>query len=229
MRNQIHKNVDHVIDSSSDSSDSEPKLPSRRRKSSGSPSTEKKIRFPDSASAAQSYGPGQTTFGSRYTVSPGSTPRNSVSNPKPSVISRPTATPNQNPLQHSISSPLPPIHTSNAPNPYAPSGPYSPGAPPPPYPASTPGSYSSRYAPLQAQRMPIPPRPGSQDGKARSPSRLSHHSSHSRSLPVTEEQKRAATAAKAKSSKNFRMGATTGILGAGAIATFLEALEGLDI
>lgn len=223
----------YVVDSSSESSESEiEEKPRHRRKSSGSPTTEKKTRFPDGTPIAHTYGPSKSSFGGRYTVSPnttpGVTPRSSISAPRSPAEQRPAATPNQNPVQHSISSPLPPIHTSNAPNPYAPYNPYSPsGVLPPPYPGSREQSYpGNRYMPPQQQRLPLPGRPGSQDGKARSPSRLSTHSSSSRNRQMTTKE---IAAEKAKKDRILAKSATKGILGAGGIAMFLEALEGLDV
>ena len=65
----------HVVDSSSESSESEvEEKPRRRRKSSGSPTTEKKARFPDGTFVAHTYGPSQSSFGGRYSVSPNTTP-----------------------------------------------------------------------------------------------------------------------------------------------------------
>lgn len=223
----------HVVDSSSESSDSETEeKPRPRRKSSGSPTTEKKIRFPDGTPIAHTYGPSQSSFGGRYTVSPnttpGTTPRTSISTPRSPAEHRPAPTPAQNPMHHSISSPLPPIHTSNAPNPYAPYNLYSPaGVPIPAYTGSREQSYpGGRYMQSQQQRLPLPQRPGSQDGKARSPSRLSTHSSSSRSRPMTAKE---IGAEKAKKDRMLAKSATKGILGAGGIAMFLEALEGLDV
>jgi hypothetical protein len=222
----------YIVDSSSESSESEiEEKPRHRRKSSGSPTTEKKTRFPDGTPIAHTYGPAQSSFGGRYTVSPnttpGVTPRSSISAPRSPAEQRPAPTPNQNPMQHSISSPLSPIHTSNAPTPYAPYNLHSPtGVIPPPYPGSREQSYpGSRYMPPQQQRLPLPTRPGSQDGKARSPSRLSTHSSSSRNRPMTTRE---IGAEKAKKDRQLAKSATKGILGAGGIAMFLEALEGLD-
>ena len=81
--------------------------------------------------------------------------------------------------------------------------------------------------PLQQQRsLPVPPRPGSQDGKTRSPSRPSTQSSSSRRGPLTQRE---ISAEKAKKDRVLAKSATKGILGAGGIAMFLEALEGLDV
>ena len=221
----------YVVDSSSESSDSElEKKPRHRRRSSGSPTHEKKMRFP----AANTYGPQQSTFGGRYTGSPvtppGTTPRTSVSTPR--IPERP----NPNPLQqvalhHTVSAPMQPIHSANVPNPYAPQGPYSPHGQPPPYPNPSNGQPypppQSRYMPPQQQhRMPLPPRPGSQDGTARSPSRMSHSSSSKHRGPMSVKEE---AAIKVKKDKALAKSATKGILGAGGIAMFLEALEGLDI
>jgi hypothetical protein len=219
----------YAVDSSSESSESEiEEKPRRRRKSSGSPTTEKKKRFSDGPPFAHTYGPAQSSFGGRYTVSPnptpGSTPRSSISAPRSPGEHRPAPTTIQNPMHHSMSSPLPPIHTPNTPNPYAPYNPYSPtGAPL--YQGSREQMYpGNRYMPPQQQRLPLPTRPVSQDGKARSPSRLSTHGSSSRSRPMTTKE---IAAEKVKQDRMLAKSATKGILGASGIAMFLEALEGL--
>ncbi|KEF56674.1 uncharacterized protein A1O9_06863 [Exophiala aquamarina CBS 119918] len=269
----------HVINSGSDtdSSDSEREIvqPKPRRRSSGGPTTERKILSPDGAPLAHTY--------TAPTQAPPWITNNSTSNTvrAPSVISssqstasrlsspaylppghRPWATPDQNLMHHSISSPLPPVHTANAPNPYAhvqqqantlvyprhyssqlqvqpqTQGPMTPHNPPPA------GSPQARYAPLAPPaRMGMPPRPVSQDGKPRSPSRLSQQY-NSNSLGGREHTRGSGSGSgggdehhghsrhhpKEKSAKhNLREGATKGLLGAGAIAGFLEALEGLNI
>lgn len=269
----------HVIDSGSDSdssgSEREIVQPKPRRRSSGSPTTERKILSPDGAPLSHTY------------TAPSQAPpwmtSNSANNAvrAPSVISssqsaasrlsspaylppghRPWATPDQNLMHHSISSPLPPVHTANAPNPYAPNhqqantlvyprhyssqlqvqpqpqGLMTPYNPPPV------GSPQNRYAPLAPpNRMGMPPRPVSQDGKPRSPSRLSqqHNSTglgnsstgpreYGRGGGSDEQHGHTRHHGKEKSAKhNLREGATKGLLGAGAIAGFLEALEGLNI
>jgi len=214
----------HVISDSSGSSDDERReaMTKNRRKSSGSPTTERRPHF-DGPPLAHSYTAGQSMANRR---SPGTTtytsPRSSVSQPHPSTVHRPGPTPNQNPF-HSISAPVPPINTSNTPNPYAPGGPYSPNQQMPPY--GNPGVQAHpRYMPPSG-RTPMLPRPGSQDGKPRSPSRLSQQGSYSgRSQAKTEDERKAS---RAQAKKNMREGATKGILGAGALAGFLEVLEGL--
>ena len=231
----------HVIDSASESSDSEHDQPRvRLRRGSASPTTERKATYSEGPPIAHSYSAGQAVprkpptpghqvnIGSRLAPSP--------------QIHRPQATPDQNAAaHHSLSLPVPPIHTANAPNPYAPTnapypsyGPYYPPGPQQPM-----SSAHARYLP---QRPPLGPlgnnaRPISRDGTTgnRSPSRGSWaNQSHpgqapaSRSTypkPTLEEEKEK----RAKTRKNLREGATKGLLGAGAIAGFLEALEGLSI
>jgi hypothetical protein len=220
----------YAVDSSSESSESEvEEKPRRRRKSSGSPTAEKKRQFSDGPPLAHTYGPAQSSFGGRYAVSPnptpGSTPRSSISAPRSPGEHRPAPTPTQNPMHHSISSPLPPVHTSNAPNPYAPYNPYSPTGAPPLYQGPREQTYPGNWhMPPQQQRLPLPTRPVSQDGKARSPSRLSTHSSSSRSRPMTTKE---IAAEKVKQDRMLAKSATKGILGASGIAMFLDALEGL--
>src|SRR5204863_7472490 len=89
-----------------------------------------------------------------------------------------------------------------------------------------PGNRYCTYMPPQQQRLPLPPRPGSQDGKAGSPSRLPPHSSSSRSRPMTAKE---IGAEKAKKDRMLAKSATKGFLGAGSLAMFLEALESLDV
>jgi len=232
----------HVINSSTESSESEQEKPrSRRRRSSGSPTMEKKIRFPDGTPVAHTYSGGKTPSLNRQPSSGGATPgysspRTSWSPQYAQGQQRPFATPDQNPLHHAVSSPgvgpLPPISTANAPNPYSQHGNHrdsypSPSYhPPPPYAPHYPPPQTTRYMP-QPARMAVPPRPMSQHGMERSPSRMSHHSTASgRGHVKSEEEKRAS---REKTKKNLREGATKGLLGAGAIAGFLEALEGLSI
>ena len=224
----------YVLDSGAESSsESEPKLPRPRRRSSGSPTTEKKIRFPDSTPMSHSYTPNQT-FGGRYNSSsspygtPQSTPRSSSSIPRSPIGGRPGPAPNQShPYQHSFTTPMPPPPTSNPPNPYAHSSSYAPSVPPPPFPGPNGQHHNtSRHLPPQPQYMLNPPKPGSQDGSGRrSPSRQSLQGPTS-SRDFADEEKRRE---KSRKSKNFNRTATKSILGAGAIAAFLEALEGLDI
>lgn len=73
--------------------------------------------------------------------------------------------------------------------------------------------------------MPAQQRPGSQDGKRqRSPSRHSGHSVHSqRSI---EDLKKAD---RSRKNKNLTKSATKGVLGASALAGFLDALGGLEL
>jgi hypothetical protein len=233
----------HIINSSSDTESSDapppPKETGSRRRSSGSPTTEKKHRgFPDGPPISQSYSqPG--TYG-KFTTSPGNTPRGSMSMPAPPYPPyRPGAMPYQHPppgMHHSVSSPLPPIHTSNAPLPHS-AATYTSAMPQPsPYASIAGQQYTPvpRYIPTQANRMQVPAnnRPISRDG-ARSPSRLSGEYAYSErshgarsSRHKTPEQVKAE---KDRTKKNLKEGATKGLLGAGAIAGFLEALEGLSI
>jgi len=214
----------HVISDSSDSSDDERReaVTKNRRKSSGSPTTQRRPHL-DGPPLASSYSSGQSMANRRLSgTTTYTTLRSSVSQPHPSTVHRPGPTPNQNPSQHSNSAPVPPINTSNAPNLYVPGGTYSPNQQMPPY-----GNFGvqthPRYMPPSG-RIQIPPRPGSQDGKSRSPSRLPQQGSHSgRSHAKTEERK----ISRAQAQKNIREGAKKGILGAGALAGFLEVLEGL--
>lgn len=116
-----------------------------------------------------------------------------------------------------------------------------------------PASSTQRYMPpapppSASPWMGLPPRPVSQDGKApRSPSRLSQSQSQSQSHSQSQSQSQAPHGStstrgshtkasggddekrKATKHSSLREGATKGLLGAGAIAGFLEALEGLSI
>ena len=230
----------HVIDSSSDTSDSEPGLPGQNRRRHAHGSNEKRSRQPPQRpSPSHSYGNGGDTranLGGRNSSSPSgtpqSTPRSSISTPRSPVGHRPMTNPVQNLYHHAYTSPLPPIHTSNAPNPYAPHSPYSPNPnaslQPPPYQGQNNAQhYPPRYIPPQGYRVPMAPQQGpvSQDGKPpRSSFRHSGQSVHSRRS--VEDMKKAERSRKHKS---LTKSATKGVLGAGAIAGFLEALEGLEL
>jgi hypothetical protein len=239
----------HIINSSSDTESSDAPEPAkdtrRRRRSSGSPTTEKKQpRFPEGPPLSQSYNQPGSSYGPKFTVSPGSTPRSSVSNPAPPYSPysphRPGAMPYQHPppgMHHSNSSPLPPIHTSNAPLPHS-AATYTSAMPQvSPY-AMMPGQQYTpvpRYIPTQANRMQVPTniRPGSRDG-ARSPNRLSGEYAHSERSHGTGRSSKHRTpeqirADKERTKKNMKEGATKGLLSVGAIAGFLDALEGLSI
>lgn len=207
----------HVIDSS-DESEPENTTRSRRRGSGGS-TLEKKVRIMDpSLSQSRSFTPDADA--PKHGRRPGLNSFNATQNaPRSSMSNRPMPTPNQNPYHHSVSSPL-------IPNQAGPYPPPPPGGPPSPYAAPYGQPHASRYFPPgPPQRLPFPqPRPGSQDG-SRSPSRQHFQP------PISQAQleQRLKREAKEKSHKNLRKGATQGILGAGAIAGFLEALEGLSL
>lgn len=213
----------HVIDSSEDSSSPSPKPRSRRRRESDSATTEKRTRFQSEVNK-HSYQPDSKPMQSnRLSTSSNatthSTPRSSMSSVQSPTLNRPVP-------HHSYTAPVPPIHTGTVPNAWAPSSPYSPGYPPPPYPglATQPQqTYSPRHISPGSQRMQTGMRPTSQDGKPRSPSRMSQHSSITHRTP--EDEKRETKLRH----KNMRKNATRGILGAGAIAAFLEGLEGLSL
>jgi hypothetical protein len=223
----------HIIDSQSESSDSDHDQPRvRLRRGSASPTTERKMAF-DGPPISHSYSAGQNgTRGMKSPLNPAISmaPQQGY----PQQPHRPSAAPNQSMGYHAYTSPIPPIHTASAPNPYQPVN-----APYPPYgPAYPPGQQP--YSSAQARYMPAPspfarpamsPRPVSQDGPGsrRSPSRGSY--------PPPSQNPRASSSLKPDSKKeqkpdvkkNMREGATKGLLGAGAIAGFLEALEGLSI
>lgn len=276
----------HVLDSGSDSDSSDsareivqPK-PTHRR-SSGSPINDRKILSPNGAPLSHTYtapsqippwmtnNPASNTVRAPSVISSSQSAASRLSSPAYHPPGhRPWATPDQNLMHHSISSPLPPVHTANAPNPYAPNPhaqlqqantlvyprhypsqqqvqPQSQGLMTPYNPPPT-GSPQARYAPLAPpSRMGMPPRPVSQDGKPRSPSRLSQqynghgmgdgstsgrNNTRSVSGGADDQHSHSRHHPREKSAKhNLREGATKGLLGAGAIAGFLEALEGLNI
>ncbi|KIV96017.1 hypothetical protein, variant [Exophiala mesophila] len=245
----------HVISSGSESSTSEPEMsfPKPRRRSSGSPTAERRSGTNDGPPLTHAYTAPTPWIGAVV---------NGAARP-PSVISssqsaasrlsspaylppghRPWATPDQSLMHqqhHSLSSPLPPVHTANALNPYAPSPagypryykppqPPQPQQPQPPMPYTNQSSGQLRYpAHHNAGRMPLPPRPVSQDGKQRSPSRLSQQSTTPRAHEVDGREHPRRHAKEKTTKQNLREGATKGLLGAGAIAGFFEALEGLSI
>jgi hypothetical protein len=219
----------HVLDSQSESSDSDHDQPRvRLRRGSASPTTERKMAF-DGPPIAHSYSAGQNgTRGMKSPLNPAinMAPQQGY----PQQPHRPSAVPNQNMGYHAYTSPTPPIHTANAPNPYAHYPPYGPAYPPAQQPYS---SAQARYmpAPSPFARPAMSPRPVSQDGPGnrRSPSRGSYPpptQSPRTSSGLKQEQKKEP---KPDVKKNMREGATKGLLGAGAIAGFLEALEGLSI
>ncbi|KIX92073.1 uncharacterized protein Z520_12227 [Fonsecaea multimorphosa CBS 102226] len=247
----------YVLDSDSESSASEAEMaqPKPRRRSSGNPTAERKIQAPGGETSAAHHFAAQVPPPSWITANA----TGAVNRPpsaQPSVTSaqstasrlsspayhppghRPWATPDQNPMHHSVSSPLLPAHMPNGPSPFVPpqavafprfSGQMHPHGQVPQlgYPqlsAYTQPSSQTRYVPQSSPRMGLAPRPVSQDGKsARSPSRLSHQGSSTR----THDERRYS---KEKSTKqNIRESATKGLLGAGAIAGFLDALEGLSL
>lgn len=230
----------HVIDSSSETSDSEPELTRQRRRSNADPSNEKRYRYPHRAQhPSQSYGngdPKRASFdgrtGSSTNGTPQSTPGSSFSAPRSPGVHRPMTNPVQNQYHHAYSSPLPPVYPPNAPYQYAPHSPYPPNSSaslqPPAYPGySNAQNHPPRYMPPQGHRIPIPPHqiPTSQEGRSpRSPSRLSGYSA--RSQRSVEDLKKAE---KSRKHKNLTKSATKGVLGAGALAGFLEALEGLEL
>ncbi|KAL2391723.1 hypothetical protein ABEF93_000153 [Exophiala dermatitidis] len=245
----------HVIESDSESSDSEPdQLQSQpRRRGSDGPVNERKVSFQEGHSASHTHavpipptgraavnGAGGGNRAPSITAAPPVAPRlTSPAHQPPNH--RPWPTPDQNPIHHSISSPFPPVHPGIASNPYVPPPPPPPQQHYPGYPRYTgppapqlstaygvqPGS-PSRYMPPATNPIVFSPRPGSQDGKhGRSPSRLSQHSTPARGHARADDDKRHS---REKSTKhNLREGATKGLLGAGAMAGFLQALEGLSI
>jgi hypothetical protein len=243
----------HIIDSGSESSASEPEIaqPKPRRRSSASRNLERKpnptenINVPNqnSATAApQQTNPWAATQPPAIGIRPPSV--------QPSVASgqssasrlsspayhppghRPWATPEQTMAHHSVSSPLLPAPTFNGPGSYGQNqtvgfpryiGPLQAQQPQQlsPY---LPPSPQSRYMPQPNPRMGLPPRPVSQDGKsARSPSRLSQQSMPGRSSDEKRHSREKSTR------QNLKESATKGLLGAGAIAGFLEALEGFSL
>lgn len=245
----------HILDSGSESSASEADIarPRPRRLSSGSPTTDRKMQLPEGPPIAHSYtAPAQPppwvtagSFAGGSNRAPSVTSAQSGASVASRLSSpayhppghRPWATPDQNLMNHSLSSPLPPVHTSNAPNPYAPQQPVGfpryagPLLPQPSAQLAPPYGVSPnsqpRYVPQSSPRMGLAPRPVSQDGKPpRSPSRLSQQGSSARGSTRDEEKRHL----REKGTKqNLREGATKGLLGAGAIAGFLEALESLSI
>ena len=231
----------HVIDSSDSStsltdsdSEYEKKQRRRRRRTSSASTPEQKhkkggpprLQYPD--------GPNQGRYASSPTTShtSGSFPRAMLSSPHSPLNPRPSP-------HHSMSTPMiPPLHTGNVPNPYqnaqgtgpSPYAPYaSPGySPRVPMPSGPPGQLplpGGQAPPLQSQRLQpgqtTGQRPPSSDGKARSSSRHSMHSSASQASSSHRDKR--------LDKAHLRRGATRSILGAGAIAGFLEALEGLSI
>ncbi|OQU99193.1 hypothetical protein CLAIMM_04861 isoform 2 [Cladophialophora immunda] len=253
----------YVLDSGSESSASESEMaqPKPRRRSSGSPTAERKIQVPGGDVPAAHHFTAPVQPPSWITTNaPGGA--NRPPSTQPSVTSaqstasrlsspayhppghRPWATPDQNPIHHSVSTPLMPAHIPSAPNPFVPpqavsfprfGGQVHPQGHPQGYPqvqqhgysqlnTYAPPSAQTRYVPQSSPRMGLAPRPVSQDGKsARSPSRLSQHGTPVRNHDEKRHSREKST------KQNIRESATKGLLGAGAIAGFLEALEGLSL
>jgi hypothetical protein len=240
----------HVIDSGSESSASETEIgrpkPGRRK---SSPTPDKKSTNQDNGvpilqpASTKHVQPPAWTGASNNTGRPPST--------QPSIASgqstasrlsspayhppghRPWATPDQSVSHHSVSSPVlsnPTFSISNVygqpqtvgfPRQLGPLQVQQPSGQLAPYPPA-PSTASSRYVPQT--RKSLPPRPVSQDGKApRSPSRLSQQSMTARSYDDRRYNE------KKSSRQTYKETATKGLLGAGAIAGFLEALEGFSL
>lgn len=243
----------HVINSSSESSDSE---------------VEHRGSAPKTATPAFRPGPPlDRSLSSHASPSSNQLPPQMPPSPAHSVKSRapvspqyvshpngrPYPGPDQTSQHHSMSMPLPPIYTHNATNPYAQNGPPSPNYSHHPY-------GGQLGPPVWAHPPPSgrggPPRPISKDGPGRrSPSRLSQEVPREREFDRDRERERdnyrsrdrdrdrdrerdrdrdrdySRSDKKTRESKTkaLREGATKGLLGAGAIAGFLEALEGLSI
>ena len=209
----------HIIESGSSESPSEDEYqpPARARRTSDSNSPTERRSMSDMPPLAHSYSSGQAM-------------QNRMNYQPPLSFQGPRASmPSQPPLGHrppfphaATTTSIPPITTTGPPNPYVPTSPYGPQ---PAYPA--PSQAYARYAAPIANRLPVQqqqPRPVSRDGKSRSPSRLaSGAAADTRSAHESRREKRTST------KKNLREGATKGLLGAGAIAGFLEALEGLSL
>ena len=225
----------HIIDSDSESSDSDHDQPRIRvNRTSNGAMPEKKPPFSEGPPLAYPYNASQNGPRKMATIPPVSTgPRLAPSPHLPQH--RPNASPVQYVQHHSVSSPVPPIHTANALNPYN-TQPAGPPSYPPYYPS--PQQYTSsahaRYAPPSSMpgRMAAQPRPLSSDGQGgRSPSRPLYQPvpAPQRSFPTPKQSEEEKKIQRERTKKNLREGATKGLLGAGAIAGFLEALEGLSI
>lgn len=241
----------HVIDSSSESSDSADEkigeMPRPRRRSSAITVPQKPKYADDPLPTSRSYNASSTTAqpapgsisGTRPVISPSQTQYGSIQRPLP--------VPDQNPQHHSFSSPGPSLHPHNAkqytyppPNGAQPvsqhtyPSPYTPvqqvqmqGRPPPPYvPRLSPQS-NRQGQPLPRQPSRDPPiRPKSRDGnQPKSPSRLSREYTTSDYRAYEEERKRQ----KKEKRRNISDGAAKGLLAGGSLAVFLEALDSLDL
>lgn len=225
----------YVIDSSSETSDSGPELSRRRRKTNAAGANDNRSRPPPQRpDVTQSYGNGgdaRARNSSSPNDTPQSTPRSSISAPRSPGVHRPMTSPVQNQYHHAYTSPLTPVYNGITPNPYAQHIPFSPNQNPlqcPGYQAYNTAAHHPPWpVPPQGYRNPMvaKPRPGSLDGKRpRSPPRHSGPSVHSqRSLDDLKKAERS------RRHKNLTKGATKGVLGAGALAGFIEALEELEL
>lgn len=230
----------HLIDSSSETSDSEPELPRQQRRSNTEAAYDNRLRYPPQRPSPSQFfvngGENRGSFDGRNNSSPNSYPNStttsSVSAPRPLGVQKPVINPMQDQYQHAYASPPLPLHTSNAPNIYAPQNQYSPisntSLQPPPYqnysqPQHYPQQYAPEYMVPQGYRMVVPPqpRPGYQDGKAaRSSSRYSEQQTMHRRRSVEDLKK----ADRSQRKKNLARGA----VGGGAISGIMGALEELD-
>jgi hypothetical protein len=220
----------HVIDSSSGSSDSEPEVPCRRRRSYPDATNDRTSRYPPPGLAPpQRYANSDERRsvdrgGSNFPIG---TP-SPISPPRSPESQRSVLSPAQGQYQRSYTSPLPPLYTSNVQNPYSPHSPHSPHQNPlfrpPAYqnytqPQQHPPNYAPRYPAPQGYPNVAPPQPRRRpedDRATRSPSSPSERSRRS----VDEGKK----AERSRRTKN----AARGAVGGGVISGLWETLEGLE-
>lgn len=237
-----------TVHTDSDTSDSErERAPPKRRSSNASYRNEKRSSHQHQPSLSQSYGNTsdyRNTFGGRASLSPNgtpnSTPRSSISAPRSPTAQRPPINPGQvPPYHHAYTSPLPPlytgpppVHNQQMPSPHNQFVQRSPTSNPP-YPGYPPPYPPTRLMPPQPppghpMLMTMPPlqRPGSRDStshRSRSPPRSNSRRTRSRRSEEDLKKKE-----RSRKKKNFTKGATGGLLGAGALAAFIESIEGLE-
>ncbi|KAF7509063.1 hypothetical protein GJ744_008458 [Endocarpon pusillum] len=230
----------YIIDSSSETTDSEPEPPSPRRKSNGEIVNDKRSQYSPRGPVRPN-----TTYGAYSGEKRGGldgrsnrplvgdpllTPRSSVSTPRSPEVQRPVVHPAHGQYQHSYTSPSLPLHIPSPPNPYTP---YSPSSPNisrqhPPYQAYNqaqhlPQDYAPGYMTPEGHQMAAPPQPrrGSQDvTAARSPTGPSKYPMRNRQS--IEDQKKADWSGR---KKNVARGAASG----GLISGVWDVFDGLDL
>lgn len=245
----------HVIDSSSETSDSEDEKVGevgRLRRRSSAIAVPQRSKYADDTPppTSKSYNPPLAMPSSLSSNITNTRPVMSPSQSQYGLQQRPLPVPDQNKQHHSFSTPAPAAYMQNGkqftypPPPgkqpvgqYAQSSSYAytpPQAPPQGRQPQPPPPFIPRLASQPSrlgqpvQRPPsrdAPPRPKSRDGPPKSPSRLSREYTVADYRSYEEERKRQ----KKEKRRHISDGAAKGLLAGGGLAVFLEALDALDL